>query len=115
MELVDNIDFRLFDCYKFDVVWVKFGDDFVYGWNFFSLLGVNDIIFGVNGNDVIYGYYGDDFFLGEGDLDIIYGGFGNDVICGGYYDWIFGGIFDGVDKFYGEEGDDMIFVEGGDD
>jgi Ca2+-binding RTX toxin-like protein len=44
----------------------------------------NDIIYGYDGNDTIFGLAGDDMIYGQDDNDTIIGGFGADAIYGGY-------------------------------
>ena len=101
----------------------------------------NDVIYGEDDDDLIYGDEGDDYIDGGIDEDTIDGGAGNDTILGGAgsdslsggdgndvltagYDYgsentlsggagndtLFGGVFD---QLSGDEGDDLLHVDGG--
>ncbi|WP_254512258.1 autotransporter-associated beta strand repeat-containing protein [Anatilimnocola floriformis] len=70
-----------------------------------SVVGGNDILSSLEGNDVFYGGGGNDQVSpGAGD-DYIYGGAGNDLLDGAQ----------GDDRIYGGDGDDVISGSGGND
>ncbi|MCC1492986.1 calcium-binding protein [Cognatishimia sp. F0-27] len=87
------------------------GDDLIYGTNqhgnFLAGEGGDDVIYGLSGNDSIYGhgedYIGwpgsdDDRLFGGAGQDFLYGGRGNDTIEGGQ----------GADTMIGGSGDDVF-------
>ena len=84
-----------------DVLFGGEGDDHVFGRAgddaLFGGVG-NDTAFGGDGEDMIHGEAGDDQLSGGNDRDVIHGGDGNDVISGG----------DGADSLFGGNGDDVI-------
>jgi len=78
-----------------------------------------DTLNGTAFNDLIEGGAGDDVINGLGGNDDIYGGDGNDIlIAGGGLDRLYGGEGadrlegDSGDQLYGENGDDVIVVQG---
>ena len=76
--------------------------------------GLNDTIFGNDGNDTIDGGLGDDTIDGGADDDEITGGAGDDSVLGGAgADTLLGGT--GADTLDGGDGDDDIAVNDGDD
>lgn len=81
------------------------GNDVVYG------MDRTDIIFGGNGKDSIHGLGDDDLIIGDlgseysGSDDILIGGSGNDIIFGN----------GGNDRIFGDEDNDLLFGDGGDD
>ena len=73
--------------------------------NYNSLTGVADVIYGLNGNDFIFGNEGN---------DRLFGGNGNDFVDGGQNsDQVYGG--NGNDEVRGASGDDYVYGENGDD
>lgn len=73
-----------------------------------------DLVFGGDGNDILYGFGQADPMSGQGGNDTLYGGDGNDQLSGG----------DGNDRIYGGNdrddisagtGDDVVYGEAGDD
>lgn len=70
-------------------------NDEIYG------LGGNDVINALAGDDVVYGGDGDDIVIAGGGVDLLYGGEGADRLEG-----------DSGDQLYGENGDDVIVVQG---
>ena len=80
-----------------------FGDDIIYGGE-----GI-DTMFGGNGDDILHGdEEGDTIYGGSGE-DIIYGGDGADSIVSGYgWDTIFGG--DGCDIIGTQDGGDVVWL-----
>lgn len=74
----------------------------------------DDILYGGNGNDELYGKAGDDIHYGEGGDDEIYAGSGNDIAYGGNGNDILKGG-GGDDVLYGENGADSLFGGLGDD
>ena len=76
--------------------------------------GGDDILYGDQGEDVIYGGAGDDEIEGGQGEDVLYGGAGDDEIEGGQgEDVIYGGA--GDDVIEGGKGDDVIVGGEGDD
>ena len=74
----------------------------------------DDVIWGTNGTDTIFGMTGNDTICGRGGDDIIRGDLGNDWIAGG------GGDDDlrggpGTDTIIGSVGDDVIYGDAGAD
>jgi Ca2+-binding RTX toxin-like protein len=122
--------------YKHNEMEGKAGGDTMYGRAGF------DIILGDRGNDKMYGGPGGDVMRGERGVDRIYGGdgdddlqatishgregiigdndYGDDYLHGGRGHDLLGGTSDddsnyvqrGVDRFYGDEGNDDIRVQG---
>jgi Ca2+-binding RTX toxin-like protein len=84
-----------------NTLWGMGGDDSIYGGNGNNVLyggSGNDVISGENGNDRIYGESGKDTLIGYDGSDSIYGGSNNDSIMG----------LNGSDALYGEGGDDTV-------
>ena len=72
------------------------------------------VIFGLGGDDVIYGGNAKDCLIGGAGNDTIYGGNGDDVIIGGPgADELWGDL--GPDDLDGDEGDDLLIGGGGPD
>ncbi len=83
------------------------------GATVFGLAG-NDVIYGGTGDNEIFGNEGNDTIYGRGGNNALYGGQGNDVIYGGPgSDRIEGGK--GNDTLAGGSGNDTIFGGEGDD
>jgi serralysin len=82
-------------------------DDVIHGVN-----GENDLIYGLDGSDNLYGYGGNDIIYGDGSIDRLYGGEGNDELIGGEdTDYLFGN--GGNDNLSGGVGNDYLYdVEG---
>ena len=81
--------------------------DVIHGVN-----GDDDLIYGLNGSDTLYGYAGNDVIYGDQGGDRLYGGEGNDEIYGGSEgDYLFGE--NGNDILFGEDGNDFIFGNNG--
>ncbi len=74
-----------------------FGDDVLKGNDY-----VDDVIYGLNGQDKLYGKDGDDILYGDLGDDYLRGGAGNDTLYGG----------GGNDTLYGDAGND--YLDGGD-
>ena len=66
---------------------------------------ISDVIFGLNGNDVINGGLGDDRLFGSGGNDTLNGGAGNDTLDGG----------SGTNSLAGGAGDDTYVVNSASD
>jgi hypothetical protein len=91
-----------------NVIWGTEGDDILYGTS------ENDLIYGFSGNDFIIGLDGNDVLLGGNGDDILEGGQGNDLLIGGAgNDLLFGGP--GNDILCGDQGNDALEGEAGDD
>jgi Ca2+-binding RTX toxin-like protein len=115
--------------YKYNLIYGKPGGDTVYG------RGSGDSLFVGPGPDKLYGQRGPDFLLGSQGSDKLYGGDGDDELWGSQYvggndysdDYLHGGrgndslqsthdrpnnnyIQRGVDKYYGDSGNDIIDV-----
>jgi len=94
------------------------GNDLINGINgesnlIYGLAG-DDTIYGGDAGDTIYGGAGNDIIIGGSGDDILYGDAGNDYIDGGAgSDLIYGG--DGNDTLHGGTGDDLLFGGDGDD
>jgi hypothetical protein len=74
----------------------------------FACLGVTNVIYGTEGDDIIYGTPEGDLILGLGGDDFVIGLDGNDVLCGGPgNDLLEGGT--GNDLLDGGDGDDLMF------
>jgi Ca2+-binding RTX toxin-like protein len=65
----------------------------------------NDVLYGGNGKDKLYGEGGDDVLYGENGKDELYGGDGNDTLYGG----------NGKDTLYGNDGDDVLYLDSDND
>jgi Ca2+-binding RTX toxin-like protein len=71
----------------------------------------NDVIYGSNGSNELHGGDGDDVLFGGNGADLLFGDAGNDILLGGNgADALFGGL--GNDFLYGENGADQL--DGGD-
>ncbi len=80
----------------------------------FACLGVTNVIYGTEEDDIIYGTPEGDLILGLGGDDFLIGLDGNDVLCGGPgSDILEGG--NGNDLLDGGDGDDLMFGGSGDD
>ncbi|WP_162551262.1 calcium-binding protein [Paenibacillus tepidiphilus] len=75
-------------------------DNWLYGY-----YGINDKIYGLEGNDTLSGYSGHDVLDGGTGNDTLYGMDDNDTLYGGA----------GTDQLDGGEGDDVLFGEAGND
>jgi VCBS repeat-containing protein len=73
--------------------------------------GLDDVIYGYDGNDTITAGAGNDTVYGGDGDDVIYGGSGDDVIYGGAGDDVLVGN-GGADQIFGGDGNDVI-VGGG--
>ena len=101
-------------------------DDVIYGLN------GEDKLYGKDGDDILYGDLGDDYLRGGAGNDTLYGGAGNDTIYGDLgndtlnggdgedilkggdgEDILKGG--DGADTLYGEDGNDILNGDNGED
>jgi len=97
-----------------NVIYGTEGDDVLYG------TAENDLVFALGGDDLVIGLGGKDFLIGGAGNDILEGGDGNDALDGGSGDDVlFGGTGDdllcgglGEDSLEGEEGQDCL--SGGD-
>jgi len=74
----------------------------------FACLGVTNVIYGTEGDDIIYGTPEGDLILGLGGDDFLIGLDGNDVLCGGPGDDLLEGG-NGNDLLDGGDGDDLTF------
>ncbi len=74
----------------------------------FACLGVTNVIYGTDGDDIIYGTPEGDLILGLGGDDFLIGLDGNDVLCGGPGNDILEGG-NGNDLLDGGAGNDLIF------
>ncbi len=82
------------------------GHDIFYGGRCDTgAVGTNDVIRGMEGNDIVYASGGDDNVWGGADNDTLFGGAGDDNIWGD----------GGHDKIYGGAGDDVLNGGGGND
>ncbi len=69
-------------------------------------------LYGLSGNDIIFGFGGEDRLYGGADRDVLYGGAGNDELYGGTgKDLLYGGA--GNDKLYGGPDNDVLHDETG--
>lgn len=102
------------------------GDDDIKGGR------LDDLLRGGAGNDTLFGEYGNDTLEGGDGKDTLYGGQGNDLLRGGDgADFLWDDLGDnvmsggagndhlttgrwGVQRLYGEAGDDFLYVGGGD-
>jgi serralysin len=66
--------------------------------------GLNNLILGNSGANLLYGRDGDDHLVGNGGADILYGETGDDHLDGG----------SGLDRFYGGSGSDEFIFGNGD-
>lgn len=82
-----------------DVLYGGDGADVIYG------IGGDDIIDGGNGADELFGNSGHDVLRGSAGNDVLEGNSGNDTLNGGHDD----------DKLSGGSGDDLLMGDGGDD
>ena len=74
----------------------------------------NDVLLGGSGSDSIYGGDGDDYIDGRQGVDLLLGMAGNDVLFGDDGDdSLYGG--DGVDRLFGGNGNDNLFGNAGND
>ncbi len=80
----------------------------------YASLGVTNVLYGTEGDDVMYGGPGNDLILGLGGNDFVIGLGGNDVLVGGPGDDILEGG-EGNDVLLGGEGDDLLFGGDGND
>jgi hypothetical protein len=80
----------------------------------YAWLGVTNVIYGTEGDDVLYGTDENDLILGLGGDDFIIGLDGDDVLCGGAGDDILEGV-SGNDRLDGDTGDDLLLGGSGDD
>ncbi|TFF80771.1 hypothetical protein DRM94_00970, partial [Aeromonas taiwanensis] len=90
------------------------GQDLIYGGSGNDLIGTS-LINSENGNDIIYGDGWDDYRQQSRAVagnDIIYGGNGSETIYGDNGD---GGAIGGNDHIYAGNGNDTVYGEGGDD
>ena len=91
-----------------NIIYGTEGDDVIYG------TAEGDLIFGLGGNDFLIGLDGNDVLLGGPGDDIIEGGAGNDILDGAEgFDLMFGGI--GNDVLCGGPDNDSLEGDGGDD
>ncbi|MGK5091574.1 calcium-binding protein, partial [Deltaproteobacteria bacterium TL4] len=67
----------------------------------------NNIIFGLNGNDILKGQFRDDTLDGGQGDDTLYGNFGNDTLIGGEGNDNLDGGWDN-DELYGGQGNDQL-------
>ena len=94
------------------------GDDFI---DLSNNISIYSIVYGGQGNDLIFGSNGSNELHGDEGDDVIYGGNGADQLFGDAgNDWLFGG--NGADSLVGGAGNDFIFggngadsLDGGDD
>lgn len=93
------------------------GDDNIwgYGGNDWLVGGSgNDIVVGGDGGDSLWGEAGDDWLYGEFGDDVLVGEDGNDgLVAGAGDDWLYGGT--GNDYMLGDAGRDFLVGEAGDD
>ncbi|MEC8010109.1 MAG: calcium-binding protein [Pseudomonadota bacterium] len=75
---------------------------------------VDNLAFGLGGNDLLYGKAGDDTLFGGAGYDELYGGVGKDSLNGGMHDDILSGEA-GEDFLIGAQGDDILIAGLGDD
>ena len=80
----------------------------------YAWLGVTNVIYGTEGDDVLYGTAENDLILGLGGNDFIIGLDGDDVLCGGAGDDILEGVM-GNDRLDGDIGNDLLLGGSGDD
>ncbi|MEM0953162.1 MAG: hypothetical protein AAGI24_03380 [Pseudomonadota bacterium] len=74
----------------------------------------DDVLFGLSGNDTIYGLTGDDYASGGDGNDDLYGAYGYDELWGDAgNDALYGG--DSGDDLYGGYGNDTLYGEDGED
>jgi hypothetical protein len=93
-----------------NVIYGTEGDDILYGTPGNDLiygLGGNDLLIGLAGNDILLGGDGNDILEGGDGSDALLGGAGNDVLLGGAGDDILCGG-PGNDSLEGEEGNDCL-------
>lgn len=83
-------------------------DDILYGGD------NNDILYGIGGDDILYGGSGNDNLFGNSGNDILYGNDNNDELTGNSgNDTLYGGNQN--DTLYGNSGDDYLSGDGGND
>lgn len=88
-----------------------FGDDVI---NLGNLAGVDSVVHGDAGDDVIIAGNGSNRLFGDAGNDRLFGGNGSDELHGGEGDdFLFGG--NGSDSLFGEAGNDWLFGENGAD
>ena len=75
---------------------------------------VDNLAFGLGGNDLLYGKAGNDTLFGGAGYDELYGGVGKDSLNGGMHDDILSGEA-GDDFLIGAQGDDILIAGLGDD
>ena len=80
----------------------------------YAWLGVTNVIYGTEGDDVLYGTSENDLILGLGGDDFIIGLGGDDVLCGGPGNDIIEGV-SGNDRLDGGTGDDLLLGGSGND
>ena len=73
-----------------------------------------NIVYGTDGNDMIYGYWEDNILYGGGGNDTLYGGRGTNILDGGTgNDRLYSGT--GNDTLDGGDGKDILYGGGGND
>lgn len=83
-------------------------DDILYGGD------GNDIMFGISGDDRLEGGRGNDELSGNSGNDVLFGNDGADILSGNSgHDVLNGGA--GIDELFGNSGDDTLSGDGGDD
>jgi serralysin len=91
-----------------DIIYGGDGDDTMYG------VAGDDKLYGGNGNDMIQGNSGDDYAEGNAGNDVIQGNSGADTLSGGDGNDVIEGNSDN-DTLYGDGGDDRLSGGSGDD
>ncbi|MBL1405838.1 MAG: DUF4114 domain-containing protein [Rhizobiales bacterium] len=83
-------------------------DDILYGGD------NNDILYGIGGDDILHGGSGNDELFGNSGNDVLYGNDNNDILTGNSgNDILYGG--DHNDELFGNSGDDYLSGDGGND